>query len=61
MQESLKIKREQKFKVMQGEHCQDMKFCYTSVFSDCVEKIVEARKEEGLGRYIRMRFRIEGS
>jgi hypothetical protein len=28
---------------------------------DCVEKIVGARKEEGLGRYIRMRFRIEGS
>jgi hypothetical protein len=28
---------------------------------NCVEKIVEARKEEGLSRYIRMRFRIEGS
>ncbi len=26
MRERSKIKREQKFKVIQGEHCQDMKF-----------------------------------
>jgi hypothetical protein len=29
-------------------------------YLDCVEKIVDARKGEGLYRYIRMRFRIEG-
>jgi hypothetical protein len=33
----------------------------TPIDCDCVEKIVEVRKEEGLRRYIRMRFRIEGS
>jgi hypothetical protein len=39
----------------------DKDFVPSTLYPDCVEKIVEVRKEEGLRRYIRMRSRIEGS